>query len=92
MRLFYFVQEHDAVGASSDRFGQLSAFFISYIAWRSAYQARYGVTFHVFRHIEADQSIFVVEQKFRQCLSQFGLSDSCWTEKQEGPHGPSGIG
>ena len=39
--------------------------------------------FHVFRHVDANHVVLVVEQKFRESTRQFGFSDAGWTEKDE---------
>ena len=40
--------------------------------------------FHVFRHIDADDVAFVIEEGFGQCLGQFRLADAGRAEEDEG--------
>jgi hypothetical protein len=37
---------------------------------------------HVFRHIDTQQRVLIVKQKFGQRARQFGLANACWTEKK----------
>ena len=83
MRLFDLVEEHDLVGPAPHSFRQRAALLVSDIARRRADQARNRMLFHVFRHVDADQRIFIVEQIFRQRLGQFGLSDARRAEEHE---------
>ena len=40
--------------------------------------------FHVFRHIDADDVTFIIEEGFCQGLGQFGLADTGRAEEDEG--------
>ena len=59
--LLDFVKQHHAVGAAAHRFGELAALVVTDVAWRRTNQAGHGVALHIFTHIDADHSVFVVE-------------------------------
>ena len=61
MRFFDFVEQHDCIGPAADLLGELSTFFIADIARGRADQAGDGVLLHVFRHVDAEQGMLVVE-------------------------------
>src|SRR6476620_11719648 len=52
MSLFDLIEEHNRVGAASNRFGKLTAFFVAHIARRRTDQARPGEFLHVLRHVD----------------------------------------
>ena len=76
MRLLDLVEQDDLIGPAPHRFGERAAFFVADIARRRADQPRDRVLLHVFRHVDADQRILVVEQIFGQRLGQLGLADA----------------
>ena len=84
MGLFDFIEEDDAVRTTTDGFRELAPFIIADISRRSPDQTGYGMLFHVFRHIDADDVAFVIEEGFRQGLGQFGLADTGRAEEDEG--------
>ena len=56
------------------RFGQLSALVVTDVTRRRSDQPRHGVLLHVFAHVEPDDGILVVEEKFGQRLAQLGFA------------------
>ena len=61
VRLFDFVEEHDAVRAAADGFAQLAAFLVADISRRRADQPGDRVLLHVFAHVDADHGVFIVK-------------------------------
>ena len=83
MRLLDLVEQHDLIGPPPHRFGERAAFVIADIARRRADQARDRMLLHVFRHVDADQRVLVVEQICGQRLGQFGLADAGGAQEHE---------
>lgn len=84
---FYFIEEDDGVGFSADSFGELAAFVVADVPWGSAEHASDGMFFHIFGHIEADDIGFGVEEGFSEGFGEFGFSDACGAEEEEGADG-----
>ena len=91
MRFLDFVKQHDLIGPASYGFGKGAAFLVTDIARGSADQASDCVFLHVFRHVDADKRIFIVEKIFGECFRQFGLADASWSEKHERANRPMRI-
>ena len=83
MRLLDLVEQDHLVGTTANRFRQRAALFIADIAWRSADQARDGMLLHIFRHIETNHRVLVVEQIVGERLGQLGLADAGRSKEQE---------
>ena len=83
MGFFDLVKQNYLIGPTAYGFGQHTALIITDISRRRADQPRHGVFFHIFRHIDATDRGFVIEQKFGQRLGQFGLADTGRPQKQE---------
>ena len=83
MRFLDLVEKHDLVGPPPHRFGQRAALLIADITRWRADQASNRVLLHVFRHVDADQRVLVIEQIFSQSLGQLGLADTGWAQKHE---------
>ena len=54
MRLLDFVEQHDAVGAAADRFGEDAAFAVTDVAGRRAFKRAHSMCFLKFAHIDRD--------------------------------------
>ena len=50
------------------------------------------MSFHVFRHINTDQSFLVVEHKFSESFCKFCLADTCRAEEKKRAVRAVGIG
>src|SRR3984957_14134690 len=83
MSLFDLIEEHHRVGAPSNRFGKLTAFFAAHIPRRRTDQARRGEFLHVLRHVDVNQSVGVTKHELRQGTCKKRLSDAGWTQKDE---------
>ena len=90
--LFDFVEQDHRIGATANGFRQLAPFLKAHIAGRGTNQAGDGVLLHVFRHIDADDRLFGVEQVGGQGLGQFGLTDPGGTQEDEAGDGAVGVG
>src|SRR5262252_8565910 len=55
MRLLDLIEQQYGIGLLGDRFGQQPALVETDVAGRRADQARYGMSFHILRHVEPDQ-------------------------------------
>ena len=62
---------------------QEASFPIDHVFSRAADHARHGVLLLVFRHVDADHRVLVVEQEFGERLAQFGFSDAGRAEENE---------
>jgi hypothetical protein len=73
MSLFDLIEQHNRIGAPTNRFGKLTAFFVADIARRRTNQARPGEFLHVLRHVDLNQSVGVTKHEFRQrtCQKRF---------------------
>ena len=76
MRLLDLVEQDHLVRPPPHRFGERAALLVADIARRRADQPRDRVLLHVFRHVDADQRVLVVEQECGQRLGQLGLADA----------------
>src|ERR1700680_2448316 len=90
MRFFDFVQKDDRIGRAPNALGELASLFVAYVAWRRADQLRYGMLFHVFRHIEANERFLTAEEKLSEPASHFGLAHAGGAEEQETSNGTAG--
>ena len=83
MRLFDLVEQHDRVGTAAHRFRQLSGLLIADVSWRRAEQTRNRVLLLVFRHVDADHRVLVVEQERRQRARELSLAHARRSQKDE---------
>ena len=74
MCLFHLIKQHHAVGTAANRFGKLSSFLIPHISGRRADEPGDRILFHIFRHIDTNQILFIVKQAFCQGFCQFRLA------------------
>src|ERR1700756_3390137 len=84
MRLFDFVEEHNTIGLTPDRFAKLSSLLVTYVSGRRTDHSSHGVFFHVFAHVDAHYVLFTIKQTLRQCAGQLGLTHTGRSEKNEG--------
>ena len=91
MSFFNFVEEHDCIRTAANLLGELAAFFVADVSRRRADQARDRVFLHVFGHVDAQQSVLVVEQKFGEGACQLRLAHAGWAEEDEGADRTLGI-
>ena len=84
MCFFDFIEQNHRVGISSHLLRELAAFLIADVAGRRTDNLRDGVFFHVFTHVNPNESLFRAEHSFRQCLGEFGLTDTGRAEEKEG--------
>src|SRR6516162_5075012 len=81
--LFDLIEEHYRVGVTSNRFGKLTAFFVSHVTGRRTDQARRSEFFCVFGHVDLNQSVGVAKHELGQRTSQKRFSNPGWTHKDE---------
>src|ERR1700752_245961 len=80
---FELIEQHNRVGAPSNRFGKLTAFFVAHIARRRTDQARPGEFLHVLRHVDLNQSVGVTKHELRQGTCQKRFSNAGRTHKDK---------
>jgi hypothetical protein len=88
MRFFDFVEQQDTVRLLGDGLGHQSTLIETNVPGRRTDQARYRVTFHVFRHVETHE---LVAEAVRQLLGNLRFADACRTRKKEAANGLGGI-
>ena len=91
MGLFHLVKEDHAVGLAAHGLGELAALVVAHIAGRRSDQTGDGKFLHIFRHINAHEVLFVIEQRFGQGLGQLGLADAGGSQEQEAAQRTVGI-
>ena len=87
VRFLDLIEEHDAVGVSSNRFGKLTALIVSDVPWRGSDQSGNGKPLHVFRHVDSDDVGFLLIKVSGKGLGKLGFSDTGWSEEDEAAHG-----
>ena len=91
MGLLDLVEQDHAIGPAANRFGELAPFLEADVAGRGAEQAGHGVLLLIFRHVDADHGLFVVEEELGQGAGQFGFADAGRAQKDERADGPLRI-
>ncbi len=84
MRLFDFVEQQHAMRLLGDGFGEQAALVETDIARRRADQARHGMAFHVFGHVEAEQRH---AHAVGELARDFGLAHAGGAGEQEAADG-----
>src|SRR6516164_6091555 len=83
MSLFDLIEQHYRVGAPSNRFGKLTAFFVSHVTRGRTDQARRSELLCVFGHVDLNQSVGVPKHELRQGTCEKRFSNPGWTHKYE---------
>ena len=91
MGFFDFIKENYAVRATPDGLGQLTTLFVADVAWRRPDEARDGMFFHVFGHIDTDDSLFTIEKSGGKGTGEFGFTHAGRSEKKERTDGSFGV-
>ena len=84
VRLFDFVEEHDAVWPAPDRFGELSGLVVAGVSGRRAEQPRHGVRLGELGEIDAHERGLAAEQRLGERLGELGLADAARAAEEEG--------
>ena len=85
------IQQNHAVGTAPDGFGELPSLLVAHVPRRSPDEPRYGVLFHVLRHIEADHGHLIIKEELGQCPGQLRLAHPRRPQEDEGPGRPVGV-
>ena len=85
---FKLVEEDHRIRIAANFFGKLSSFTVAHIAGRRPDQFGACVTLHEFGHVQTDEFVFVVKEKFGKGFGQLRLAHSRGTQKEEGSDGP----
>ena len=91
MRLLDLVEEHDAVRAAPNGFGQHAAALVPDVAGRRALERGDRVRLLELAHVDGDDVIFAAVERFGQRERGLGLADAGGTHQQEYADGPAGI-
>ena len=83
MSFLDFVEEHNRVRTATDLLGELAPLFVTDVSGRRADQAGDRMLLLIFRHVNADHGMLVVEEKVSQGASDFGFADTGWTEEDK---------
>ena len=84
VRLFDFVEEHDAVRAPAHRFGELARLVVSGVSRRCAEQTRDRMRLGELGEIDAHERRFAAEERFGERLGKLGLSDAARPAEEKG--------
>ena len=84
MGLLDLVKEDNRVRAAADLLRQLACLIVAHIAGRRTDELGDGVLFHIFGHIQTDQTVHTVEQVISQPLDQLCLAHTGGTNENEG--------
>ena len=91
MGLFNFIEQHHGIRPAPNRFGQISALFVTDITRRGTDKSGNRVFFHVLRHVDSDNGLVAVEYKFCQGFGQLGFPDTGRAHKNKRSDGPVGV-
>ncbi|CAB4685407.1 unannotated protein [freshwater metagenome] len=80
---FNFVEQNNREWLATNCFSELTAFFVADVSRRRTNKATNGVLFHVFRHVERDESLVITEQEFSESLCKFCFTNTSWSEEDE---------
>ena len=83
MGLFDLIEQHHAVRAAADLFGQLTRLLVAHIARRGTDHAGHSVLFHILAHIQPDQRIGAVKELVCQLLHQLRLAHAGGAHKDK---------
>ncbi len=83
VRLLDFIEQNHGKRTTPDRLSELAAFLIPHIAGRSADEPSDGVLLHIFRHINANEIRFIIEECGSQGAGELCFPNAGWTEEQE---------
>ena len=87
VRLLDLVEQDHLIGPATHGLGERAALLVADIAGRGTNQSGNGVFLHIFRHVDADQRGFIIEQIGGECLGEFRLADTGRAEKHERANG-----
>src|SRR5205823_11874730 len=91
VRFLDFVEEHDRVGTTTDRFRKLAAFLVTDVSRRRTDQPRSRKLFHVLRHVDLNESVTVAEHELGQLLGEKCFPNTGWPEENKGADRPARI-
>ena len=83
MRFFNLVQQDDRIRFAPDGFGQHAAFAVADVSRRRALEARNGVGFLIFAHIDRDQISFAAVERFGKSKCRLGFTDARCSDQQK---------
>src|SRR5436190_21132666 len=91
MRLFDFVEKHNAVRSAAHGLAELAAFFITDVTGGCPHQSRHSVFLHVLAHVYSHHGVLVIKQELRKSARRFRFSNARWTEENERANWPIGV-
>ena len=102
MGFFDLIKQHHRIGFSPHGFRELTTLIITHITRRGSYQTAHRMPLLVFRHVNANHVVLVVEQKFSKGFGKLGLPNTSGSQEdkrtnrtafilQSGPTAANGI-
>src|SRR5205823_2559125 len=91
MRLFDFVEKHDAIRSPPYRLGELTALAVTDVSRWRADESRYRMLLRVLTHVDTHDRALVVEQEVSERLRQLGLANARRAEEKERTSRPIGV-
>ena len=83
MRLLDLIEQNYGVRFAAHRFGELAALLITHISRRRSNQTADAEFFHILRHIDAHDILFIVEQRLCERLGKLRLTNARRPEEQK---------
>ena len=88
MRLFNFVEQHDAVGPSSYLLRERARLSVADIARRRSNEAGHGAGLHILAHIDANEAVRASVYHVSQRLAELRFADARGTREEHGGSWP----
>ena len=91
MGLLDFVEEHDGIRLTTDRFGELATFVVTHVTRRRTDEAGDRELLHVLGHIDLNDRLLFAEHTFGQRAGEERLADAGGAEEEEGADRATGV-
>ena len=78
------IKQYNRIWFSSYCLGQLSAFLITYISWRSSDQTGHRIFLHVLTHIDTHHILLIIKHARCQCFCKLRLTDTGRSKEEKG--------
>ena len=88
MRLFNFVEQHDAVGPSSYLLRERACLSVADIPRRRSNEAGHGAGLHILAHVDANEAVRASVYHVRQRLAKLRFADARGTREEHGGSWP----
>lgn len=85
VRLFHFVEQHHAVRAFANGFGEYATLTVANVARRRPLKLGDGMRLLIFGEVDGDKGFFTAKQSVGQCERSFGFTGAAGAGQQEYP-------